>query len=245
MHCPRSLRCVSVRLRGRIGSASLRVLHPYDASAPGAPFCYDRRVPAAGGRRRYPPTGSALGLSQPLGGFSRDSALEPELPRTQPSPPLRPRTSRPCFMPHASLGFSLQSLPLSKSRAALSAALCFLAVSIATASPARKTPGCPTGFPRPPTLGRAPRPLAKAFMSATRKTGVEASFSRPSRPPVLRALPHADLGDRLKPSGLAGTRPCRPLRSLAPFESPFSRCDRALPRARARARPRPSGPLLS
>jgi len=170
---------------------------------------------------------------------------EPGCPSPPLSSPLRPEASQAYSIPLAPVGFALKSLTLPKSRTALldSAALCSLAVSVPTAILRRGSFGDlrpvspaapPSGRPVPPRRGpgRDSRPVARV------------PRGRHLRPPVLRAsCPARRPRQPTESSGLAGTWPFRPLRSLAPLGSPYP------PNARSRdlrpARTRPPGPVLS
>jgi hypothetical protein len=120
----------------------------------GCPFCRDRRGPIVGGEGCHALAGAALGLSQPLGGFSRVARSSPSCPE-----PARnvacPGTPRPCSMPLTSLGFSLQSLPLSRSRAAFRRPSASLRVRRRPLVPTRRDRGSRDRFP--PCAAALPR----------------------------------------------------------------------------------------
>lgn len=205
--------------------------------------------PARAGLRE---TGGAILPPVPPSGFRTPSAAlaaapfdEPGCPSPPLSSPLRPGASQVYSTPLALVGFALKSLTLPKSRAALldSAALCSLTVSDSTAILRRGSPGDlrpvspaapPAGRPEPPRRGpgRDSRPVARV------------PRGRHLRSPVLRAsCPARRPRQPTSASGLAGTWPNRPLRSLALPGSPYP------PTARSRdlrpARARPPGPVLS
>jgi len=106
--------------RRRLGHyTSPGVPRPYGVLVPGAPFCHDR-ARAGRGRRGIP-----LPRRCRPRVFSTPRRFQPRRrtwTRVAPDPrftsSLRPERSRPCFMPQTPLGFSLQSFPLSESRAA-------------------------------------------------------------------------------------------------------------------------------
>lgn len=142
-----------------------------------------------------------------------------------PGPTLRavatPGTPRPCSMPQTPLGFALQSFPLSESRAAFRRPLlpCEFGCRplIRHESPGDLRSVSPASPPR--------AEVAPSRARHRQKKGDASSPDRHVRPPrPARELPRTPtLNDRPEPSGIAGTRPRRPLRSLAPSENPFSR----------------------
>lgn len=138
------------RVRLSWGSSSLRRDH---SGCPALPRSVTRPREAKGAS---PSPGSALGVPPPLGGLSRAGvrrARVAPLPPLQPS--LRPGAPRPCFMPRASLGFTLQSFPLPRSRAAARRPLLPCGFRADRESPARRAPGCPTAFGRATRRSRA------------------------------------------------------------------------------------------
>lgn len=205
--------------------------------------------PARAGLRE---TGGAILPPVPPSGFHTPSAVlaaapfdEPGCPNPPLSTPLRPRASQAYSIPLASVGFALKSLTLPKSRAALldSAALCSLAVSDPTAISDAETPAISDRFPPlAPPPGRPDPPRRGPGRDS--RTVARVPRGRHLRPPVLRAsCPARRPRQPTEASGLVGTRPRRPLRSLAPLGSPYP------PNARSRdlrpARTRPPGPVLS
>jgi hypothetical protein len=172
----------------------------------------------------------------------RSRAQFPKLALTS---PLRPGASQAYSIPLAPLGFALQSFILPESRAALldSTAFCSLAVSVATGSFRRGNPGDlrplspaapPPGRPVPPRRGS----------SRDSRTVTRVARGRHLRPPVLRAsCPARRPRQSTEASGLAGSMPLRPLRSLAPPGSPYPSTARSRDLRPARARP--PGPVLS
>jgi hypothetical protein len=118
---------------------------------------------------------SALGLSQPLGGFGRDSVREPELPRTHASAAATPRNDAALFHAAGVLGIRPSELSPLGEPCRLPTAVCFLAgsTSIATrredpgdlrpVSPARSsraTPSDPLREPRRQLGGETQAPPA-------------------------------------------------------------------------------------
>jgi hypothetical protein len=210
-----------VRVRLSWGSSSLRRLRS------GCPVLPLSAEPTAGDEGCQPLAGSALGLLPAPRRFQpRRRSLRPELPRTRASTPLRPVASRPCSMPQTPLGFSLQSLPLSRSRAASRRPSAPLRVRPRPRSSGAKT----SGISRPLSSGirprcRAPRPphdLRREEGYGIATTGSGPGFPAIVRPSVLRSCLRRP---RRPPEtfGLAGARPLRPLRSLSPLENPFPR----------------------
>jgi hypothetical protein len=191
---------------------------------------------------------SALGFSQPLGGFGRDDDREPELPRTHASAAATPRNDAALFHAAGVLGIRPSELsPLGEPHR-LPAAVASLRVRRRSRSGA-KTPAISDRF-RQRTPPKPPRAIP-CGSRGDRWRG-DASSPRPSCQATVsnaRVAPHALSGDQPEPSGTTGSRPIRPLRSLAPPESPFTDRPRLTPRlARQSLRPhalRPTGPLLS
>jgi len=180
--------------------------------------------------------------------FSAPRRIQPRRPaRTRLPGPARdvacPGTARPCSMPQTSLGFSLQSLPLSRSRAAFRRPSASLRVRLRPFIRREETESFATAFRRAPPPCRAPGPPEGSC--ETRRRERDATSPRSLRPPVLRASRPARRPRRPFGSfGLAGSRPFRPLRSLAPPESPFTR--RSCENPDLRPSPRATvGPLLS
>jgi hypothetical protein len=192
---------------------------------------------------------SALGLSQPLGGFGRDDAREPELPRTHAYAAATPRNDAALFHAAGVLGIRpAEPSPLGEP-CRLPTAVCSLAgsTSITTrredpgdlrpVSPARSSPSHPE------------RSLAGAEATAGRgNAGSPGRHVRSSRRNA-RVAPHAPLRRPPESSGTTGSRPTRPLRSFAPPESPFTDRPRLTPRLACQSlrphTPRPTGPMLS
>jgi hypothetical protein len=83
---------------------------------------------------------SALGLSQPLGGFGRDDAREPELPRTHAYAVATPRNVAALFHAAGAHGIRPSELSPLGEPCRLPAALCFLAGSSSTVT-RRESPG--------------------------------------------------------------------------------------------------------
>lgn len=79
---------------------------------------------------------------------------------------------------------------------------------------------------------------------ATTETGRSFPPSPEGRRVFTRVAPRAD-STTAHVSGLAGTRPDRPLRSLAPSGSPFTRCSLAVPGLAPRRDGTSTGPMLS
>jgi hypothetical protein len=126
-------------------------------------------------------------------------------------------------MPRASLGFTLQSFPLPRSRAAFRRPSASLRVRRRPCLIRREDP--PAVRPVSAAFRSEPRPLPPLAerRGARRGNGVR-DFPRSSRPPFHRASrPTRRPDGRQVTFGLAGTRPFRPLRSLAPPGSPFTR----------------------
>lgn len=218
MHCPTRLSPFSRRLapadRVRLswGSSSLRRV------APGCPCLPRPAEPTAGGEGCQPLARAALGLSQPLGGFSRVASERLGSPRT---PPRRRSPRNFAALSHAAtpLGFSLQSLPLSESRAAFRR----------PSAPLRVRPRPETGAEAPVRRERFPpsatgRAVRQVREDPRRDRGVGLGFLRSPRPSITaRVAPHGERDDRPETPGSQGSWPCRPLRSFAPSESPFTR----------------------
>jgi len=192
---------------------------------------------------------SALGLSQPLGGFGRDSVREPELPRTHASAAATPRNDAALFHAAGVLGIRpSEPSPLGEP-CRLPTAVCFLAGST-TIAIRREDPG----DLRPVSPARSSRATSSdPLREPRRQLGGETQA-----PPAVmsgrrvgtRELPRTPLFDdhrnlRAPPA----QRPTRPLRSFAPPESPFTDRPRLTPRLACQSlrphTPRPTGPLLS
>jgi hypothetical protein len=192
---------------------------------------------------------SALGLSQPLGGFGRDDAREPELPRTHAYAVATPRNVAALFHAAGAHGIRPSELSPLGEPCRLPTALCFLAGSSSTVT-RRESPGDLRPFsPARPSAADTDDPLRERCRPLEGET--RAPHGRHVRSPRrnARVAPHAPLRRPPEPSGTTGTRPARPLRSLAPPESPFTDRPRLSPRlARQSLRPhalRPTGPMLS
>jgi len=249
VHCPSgSRRLRPHRLSPALGSASPEVPRPYDALSPGAPLCHDRFDRSQETRDTTPSSGSVLGLSQPLDGFSRDCATSPSCPEPTVPPSLRPEASRPCCMPQASLGFTLQSFPLPRSRPASSAGSSSLRVRrrpyLRREGPSAVRPV--SAALRAPASPGAPR---EEDVPCGHERGCVASPRSSDRLSTPRVAPLSDLDGRQETFGLAGVRPFRPLRSFAPPGSPFSRptarCPRTLARRCSHGRPGRCSPGFS
>jgi hypothetical protein len=192
---------------------------------------------------------AALGFSQPLGGFGRVDAREPELPRTHAYVDATPRNVAAFFHAAGVLGIRpSEPSPLGEP-CRLPTAVCSLAGSCSIAT-RREGPGdLRPVSPSAPLRSRHERSLAGA--AATVGRGAQAPHGRHVRSPCrdARVAPHASLRQPPEPSGTTGSRPIRPLRSFAPPESPFTDRSRLSPRlARQSLRPhvpRPTGSLLS
>lgn len=124
---------------------------------------------------------SALGLSQPLGGFGRDGARGPELPRTHAYVVATPRNVAALFHAAGALGIRPSELSPLGEPCRLPAALCFLAGStsitirrespgdlrpLSPARPSQPTPTIPCGSGADRWKGR--RELPAAVMSGHR-----------------------------------------------------------------------------
>jgi hypothetical protein len=160
--------CASARVRLSWGSSSLRRL------TQGAPFLPRSARPTAGdeGYRtlaRFRPRASSTRPSSPCGALDRASVaprrFEPRRllqARVSPLPQFRrryaPELSQPVTRPRHVPGIRPSELSLPEEPCRLSTAFCFLAGSTSTVSPARRFPGCPTGFHRAPrrSLVRSP-----------------------------------------------------------------------------------------
>jgi len=205
-----------------------------------------RSAGADRGRREVPPSRRCRprGFTPPRR-FQPRRRSRAQFPKLALASPLRPGASQAYSIPLASLGFALQSFILPKSRAALldSTALCSLAVSDNDSDFRRRNPGDlrpvspavpPPGRPAPPRRGpgRDSRTVARV------------PRGRHLRPPVLRAsCPARRPRQSTEASGLAGSMPLRPPRSLAPPGSPYPSTARSRDLRPARARP--PGPVLS
>jgi hypothetical protein len=136
-------------------------------------------APAVGGEEYHFLAGAALGFSQPLGGFSRDDAREPELPRTHASRRRYARNVRGLVScRRRPWDFPFRAFP-SRRAVPPSGDPCFLASSDSTADPARKSRRSPTGF------AGAPRPSHRRTLAGTKATEVG-----------KRELPTAVISDR-------------------------------------------------
>jgi len=166
----------------------------------------------------------STGLPLPLGGLSRGDSCKLGFP---PRPQFRrryaPELSQPVARPRPSLGFALQSFPFPGSRAAF------------------RRPSASLRVRRRPCLRRedslAVRPvsttrLVLASLAAPREEDTRSRHWTRERdfPAIVKtACPPRELPRTTarrppqKTFGLAGTRPFRPLRSLAPPGSPFTR----------------------
>jgi hypothetical protein len=160
--------CASARVRLSWGSSSLRRL------TQGAPFLPRSARPTAGDEgyhtlARFRPRASSTRPSSPCGALDRASVaprrFEPRRllqARVSPLPQFRrryaPELSQPVTRPRHVPGIRPSELSLPGEPCRLSAAFCFLAGSTSTVSPARRFPGCPTGFHRAPrpSLARSP-----------------------------------------------------------------------------------------
>jgi hypothetical protein len=196
-------------------------------------------------RGSTPSPGSALGFSQPLGGFSRSTATIPGCPEPAVPAPLRPEASRPCFMPLASLGFTLQSFPLPRSRAASRRPLLPCGFDVDRTSGA-KVPRLSDRFPPPSAPLRRPEPPVRRTSRIGHGRGSVAS-PRSSRPPVHPTScpvkrprrPTGDLRARRHTAVSPASKLCSPRESVLAT-------DRALPPdSRPKVLSRPTGPVLS
>jgi hypothetical protein len=246
VHCPSGFRRLRPhRLSPALGSASPEVPRPYDALSSGAPLCHDRFDRSQETRDTTPSSGSVLGFSQPLDGFSRDCATSPSCPEPTVPPSLRPEASRPCYMPQASLGFTLQSFPLPRSRPTSSVGSSSLRVRrrpfLRREGPSAVRPV--SAALRAPASPGAPREEDVPFGHESGRVASPRS-SRPSVHPTSCPVkrPRRPTGD-LRARRLTAVSPASKL--CSPRESVLA-TDRALPPdSRPKVLSRPTGPVLS
>lgn len=162
---PREL-ALTVRVRLSWGSSPLRRMrsrcHPLPRPA----------RPAAGDEGCHALVGAAHGLSQPPGGSGHDAPLEHKLPHTRSRRRL-PRNSTALFHAASALGVFPTELSPLEEPCRLPAALCSLAGSASTVTPARRPQSCRDRFPS------LRRPLAEPTLlrARTRRGGRDASSS--------------------------------------------------------------------
>lgn len=151
-------------------------------------------APAAGGEECHFLTGGPpSGFLNPSAVLAATTLVNPSCPGPTLTPSLRPGTSRPYSMPQASLGFALQSLPLSESRAAFRRPFAPLRVRARSQSgakapvisdrfrkraPPRATPTIPCGSRSDSWKGK--RRLPTAVMSGRRVHRASCPARRPS-----------------------------------------------------------------
>jgi hypothetical protein len=234
------------------GYASRGVLRPYDVLLRVPRSATTELAPAAGGEECHCLAGAALGLSQPLGGFSRDDAREPGLPRTHASRRRYARSGAALFHAATPLGFALQSLPLPESRAAFRRPDASLRVRsrpmTGTNAPAISDRFHPRAPPEPRAHPCGPPRDRSRETRAPRDRHVRSPC--PTRELPLAELPIAPTSnDRPERSGIAGSRPHARFEALLPPRVRSRGRPRLLPRlARQSLRPfarRSSGPVLS
>jgi len=192
-------------------------------------------APAAGGEVYHSLAGGRPRVFSTPRRFQPRRRSRPELPRTALTSPLRPGTSRPCFMPQTPLGFALQSIPLPESRAAFRRPRASLRVRraialrregpgdlrpVSLASPPRAAVSDPLREPRRQEEGR--RELPATVMSGRRVLLASCPARRPSTTNRnLRAPPALDRSARFEALLPPGVR------------SPTDRASRRGSRARA------------
>lgn len=196
--------------------------------------------PTAGDESCHALAGAALGLFQPLGGLSCSTRTNPSCPvpvRTA----LSPRPAQPYSVPLTPLGFSLQSFPLSKSRAASRRPFAPLRVRRLDTELRREgARDLATGFTSAPPPSRTPKP-PKGPGDTTERTGPR--LLPIVRPPVHHGYPQQPrqppsiLRTRRLVAGPPASKPCSLRESV--HRRPCS-CSSLRPNARAT-----TGPLLS
>lgn len=205
-----------------------------------------RSEPTDLGRREEPPSRRCRprGFTPPRR-FRPRQRSRVQFPKLALTSPLRPGASQAYSIPLAPLGFALQSFILPESRAALldSTAFCSLAVSGYDSDFRRGNSGdLRPVSPAAPPPGRLAPP--RRGPSRDSRTVTRVPRGRHCRPPVLRAsCPARRPRQSTEASGLVGSMPPRPLRSLAPPGSPYPSTARSRDLRPARARP--PGPVLS
>jgi len=168
--------------------------------------------------RPVPPTG----FLPPSAASAATTSDESELPRSRRCAAATTRSSAALFHAASVPGIRPSELSPPEEPHRLSAAVASLRVRSRPRRPARRPPVRPTAFGRAPRRSRARSPPRGGRPCATTDAG--RGFPAIVRPPVHRAsCPARRPGDRQETFGLAGTRPFRPLRSLAPPGSPFTR----------------------
>lgn len=184
---PAGSRRFSASFHLRIGVASHEVLRPYDVWASGAPSPCDRRE-ASHTRRGEPPPRRCRPrvFSTPRRFQPRHRVMnlgdQPKPTRTATS--LRPEAVRPYFMPQTSMGLTLQSFPLSKSRAAFRRPFTSVRVQPGPPIPARESRGFPAGFDRP--ADPEPNFQTPCGIWTRPRTGRTTPHDCHVRPPALR-----------------------------------------------------------
>jgi len=232
---PREL-APTVRVRLSWGSSPLRRMrsgcHPLPRPA----------RPIAGDEGCHALAGAAHGLSQPLGGSGHDAPLEHSYPHTLETS-LAPELGGLVSCRQRPWGSPYRAFPSRGAVPPPSGLLLPCGFGLDRDSGAKTAEVSRSVSLAVPPPGRV---HALASASATVRTGTRA-------PPIVespvhrpRELPRTtgDLDDNPTAFGLAGSRPLRPLRSLAPLESPFTR----RPDDRPELAPEPcptAGPMLS
>jgi len=205
----------------------------------------DRLSPAVvGARSATSPPGAALGFFQPLGGSGCPRTRAP-VARIALSRVRDLGASRLFFTPQTPLGFSLQSLPLPKSRAAFRRPLAPLRFDFQARSPARRVRVLAHGFPRAP----AGCPVLFALAGSEDATNQPGSRAPPCvRPPVhhpLARMAAATIARSRRARRLVARSPasklCSPRKSVRARTARHA-CSSLRPNPALRSAP---GPLLS
>jgi len=199
----------------------------------------DRRRREEPPSRRCRPRGFA-----PPRRFRPQQRSRAQFPKLALTSPLRPGASQAYSIPLAPLGFALQSFILPESRAALLDSTAFAPLRFRSRQrlPTQKPGDLRPVSPAAPPPGRPAPPLRGSDRDS--RTVTRVPRGRHLRLPVLRAsCPARRPRQSTEASGLAGSMPLRPLRSLAPPGNPYPSTARSRDLRPARARP--PGPVLS